>query len=162
MAAFSLGLSAKIVMRFGIRAPMVTGLLLAGAGLALFARAPQHASFATDVLPGMTLLGCGAGMALNPVMLGAMSSADPSDSGLVSGILNTAFMMGGALGLAILASMAASRTNAVHAGHVESLLSGYHLAFAVGATFAASAAAIAARYLGQRSASSVELSVEFG
>src|SRR5206468_4893213 len=69
MGVFSLGLSAKLVMRFGTRPPIATGLLLAGAGLALFARAPVGGTFAVDVLPSMILLGFGAGMALNPVLL---------------------------------------------------------------------------------------------
>src|SRR6476469_9928416 len=69
MAAFSLGLSAKIVMRFGIRAPIAAGLALAAIGLALFAFSPVGGSFAVHVLPGMLLLGLGCGVALNPVML---------------------------------------------------------------------------------------------
>jgi len=73
MAVFSLGLSAKLVLRFGIRAPLATGLLLAAAGLALFARAPVDGAFVVDVLPSMILLGLGAGMAFNPVLLAAMS-----------------------------------------------------------------------------------------
>ena len=76
MAAFSLGLSAKMVMRFGIRGPLAVGLLLAAAGLALFARAPVDGSFVLDVLPGMLLLGLGAGIAFNPVLLAAMSDVD--------------------------------------------------------------------------------------
>ena len=107
MAAFSLGLSAKLVMRFGIRAPLMIGLLVAACGLVLFARAPVDGSFATDVLPAMLLLGLGAGMAFNPVLLAAMSDVEPQDSGLASGVVNTSFMMGGALGLAVLASLAA-------------------------------------------------------
>ncbi|RBL84844.1 MFS transporter, partial [Streptomyces cavourensis] len=110
MAAFSLGLSAKLVMRFGIRGPLTTGLLLAALGLALFARAPIDGSFVADVLPGMLLLGLGAGIAFNPMLLAAMSDVEPSQSGLASGVVNTAFMMGGALGLAVLASLAAART----------------------------------------------------
>jgi len=110
MAALSLGLSARLVMRFGIRLPLAGGLLLAAAGLALFARAPVNGSVLVDVLPGMVLLGLGAGMALNPLLLAAMSDVAPSQSGLASGIVNTAFMMGGALGLAVLASAAAART----------------------------------------------------
>ncbi|NIF45928.1 DHA2 family efflux MFS transporter permease subunit, partial [Burkholderia sp. Tr-862] len=102
MAAFSLGLSARIVMRFGIRGPITAGLLIAACGLALFSRAPADGSFVWHVLPGMTLLGIGAGVAFNPVLLAAMSDVDPADSGLASGIVNTAFMMGGALGLAVL------------------------------------------------------------
>src|SRR5439155_2145159 len=98
MATFSLGLSAKLVMRFGLRAPLATGLLLASAGLALFARAPVDGNLALDVLPSMILLGLGAGMAFNPVLLAAMSDVEQSEAGLASGVVNTSFMMGGALG----------------------------------------------------------------
>jgi EmrB/QacA subfamily drug resistance transporter len=147
MAAFSLGLSAKIVMRFGIRVPLAIGLLLAAAGLALFARAPVEGHFLIDVLPGMVLLGFGAGIAFNPLLLAAMSDVSPSESGLASGVVNTSFMMGGALGLAVLASLAAARTaHAVDAGALSAvaLNSGYRLAFAIGAAFAALAALIGA------------------
>jgi EmrB/QacA subfamily drug resistance transporter len=144
MAAFSIGLSAKLVMRFGIRTPLATGLLLAAAGLALFARLPVDGNFVVDVLPSMILLGFGAGMALNPLLLAAMSDVAPEESGLASGIVNTSFMMGGALGLAILASVAASRTGALAAthGHLAALTGGYHVAFMIGALFAGAAAVI--------------------
>jgi EmrB/QacA subfamily drug resistance transporter len=149
MAAFSIGLSAKLVMRFGIRLPLATGLLLAAAGLALFARLPVDGSFVADVLPSMILLGFGAGMALNPVLLAAMSDVAPEESGLASGIVNTSFMMGGALGLAILASVAASRTETLSAthDHLAALTGGYHVAFVIGALFAAAAAVIGATRL---------------
>jgi EmrB/QacA subfamily drug resistance transporter len=150
MGAFSLGLSAKLVMRFGIRLPLATGLLLAAAGLALFAFAPVDGSFAVHVLPGMILLGLGAAMAFNPVLLAAMSDVAPSDSGLASGVVNTSFMMGGALGLAVLASLAASRTDhllASGAGSLAALNAGYHVAFGVGAVFAAGAALLGATLL---------------
>ena len=143
MAAFSLGVSAKLVMRFGIKPPLAAGLLCAAAGLLLFARAPVDGSFAIDVLPPMLLLGLGAGIAFNPVLMAAMNEVAPSDSGLASGIVNTSFMMGGALGLAVLASMAAARTDTLLAGgaeHLVALNSGYHLAFLGGALFAALAA----------------------
>jgi EmrB/QacA subfamily drug resistance transporter len=147
MGVFSLGVSAKLVMRFGIRLPLATGLSLAAAGLVLFARAPVDGSFVVDVLPSMILLGFGAGMALNPVLLAAMSDVDPSEAGLASGVVNTAFMMGGALGLAVLASLAASRTDSLSANgdsHLAALTGGYHVAFLVGAVFAAAAALIGA------------------
>ncbi len=128
MAAFSIGLSAKLVMRFGLKAPIAGGMLLAAAGLGLFALAPSGGSFLVHVLPGMLLLGIGCGMALNPVMLAGMSDVEPGESGLASGVLNTSFMMGGALGLAALASLSEAK--------------GYHAAFAVGAAFAALAAVI--------------------
>ena len=98
----------------------------------------------------MILLGLGAGMAFNPVLLAAMGDVEPAESGLASGVVNTAFMMGGAVGLAVLASAAASRTNTLlDAGQSEAaaLTGGYHLAFLLGAIFAASAAVIGALLL---------------
>ena len=152
MGAFSLGLSARIVMRFGIRAPLATGLLLAALGLALFARAPVDGRFATDVLPGMLLLGLGAGLAFNPLLLAAMSEVDARDAGLASGVVNTAFMMGGALGLAVLASLAAAHTATSAAGMdaTAALAAGYGLAFGAGALFAVAAAAIGFAFLPAR------------
>ena len=145
MGVLSLGLSAKIVMRFGIRAPLAAGLGTAAVGLVLFARAPVDGSFVVDVLPGMILLGVGAGIAFNPVLLAAMGDVAPSEAGLASGVVNTSFMMGGALGLAVLASLAASRTDTLLAsgeGAVEALNGGYRVAFLAGALFAALAATI--------------------
>ena len=147
MAALSLGLSARIVMRWGFRVPLAAGLGLAAAGLALFARAPVDGGFVLDVLPGMILLGLGAGIALNPMLMAAMSDVDPADSGLASGVVNTSFMMGGALGLAVLASLAAARTEtlqAAGAAQAVALNGGYQLAFAVGALFALAAAGLGA------------------
>ena len=150
MGALSIGLSAKLVMRYGIRKPLTTGLLLASAGLLLLVRAPVDGTFVADVLPSMILLGLGAGMAFNPVLLAAMGDVDPAEAGLASGVVNTSFMMGGAVGLAVLASAAASRTSTlVDAGRSEvaALTGGYHLAFLLGAIFAAAAAIIGALLL---------------
>jgi EmrB/QacA subfamily drug resistance transporter len=147
MGAFSIGLSAKLVMRFGISAPVATGMLLAAIGLVLFVRAPVDGSFALDVLPSMILLGLGAGMAFNPVLLAAMSDVKPEESGLASGVVNTSFMMGGALGLAVLASLASSRTDSLRAssdGRLAALTGGYHVAFFAGAVFALAAALLGA------------------
>jgi EmrB/QacA subfamily drug resistance transporter len=144
MAVFSIGLSARLVMRYGISRPLAVGLGHATVGLALFIRLPVDGSFVVDVLPCMILLGFGAGMAFNPVLLAAMNDVEQSEAGLASGVVNTAFMMGGALGLAVLASVAASRTSALSdtEGHLAALTGGYHLAFLVGAIFAASAATL--------------------
>jgi EmrB/QacA subfamily drug resistance transporter len=153
MGAFSLGLSARIVMRFGVRVPIAVGMSLVALGLALFARAPVDGSFVVDVLPSMVVLGIGVGMAMNPVLLAAMSDVDVSESGLASGIVNTSFMMGGALGLAVLASLAARRTDTLAAdgqNAVAALNGGYHLAFLVGAAFAVVAASLAAALLRTR------------
>jgi len=145
MGVLSLGLSAKLVLRFGIRVPLAAGLGMASVGLLLFARAPVDGSFVVDVLPGMILLGVGAGIAFNPVLLAAMSDVAPSEAGLASGVVNTSFMMGGALGLAVLASIAASRTDTLLAsgdGAVAALNGGYRVAFLAGALFAALAATL--------------------
>ena len=145
MGAFSIGLSARLVLRFGIKPPLVAGLGLAAIGLALFARAPVDGNVLTDVMPSMILLGIGAGMAFNPVLLAAMSDVAPEEAGLASGVVNTSFMMGGALGLAVLASLAASRTDTLLAAgesELSALTGGYHLAFLVGAIFAALAAGL--------------------
>jgi MFS family permease len=150
MGAFSLGLSARLVMRFGIKGPLVTGMSLVALGLLLFARAPVGGTLLVDVLPAMVVLGCGVGLAFNPVLLAAMSDADPQESGLASGVANTAFMMGGALGLAVLASLAASRTGSLRSGGasaIDALNGGYHAAFLVGALFALAAAVIGAAFL---------------
>ena len=146
MGAFSLGLSAKLVTRFGIRAPLAIGLLLAAAGLALFARAPVDGTFWIDVMPGMTLLGLGTGIAFNPILLAAMNDVGPHESGLASGVVNTSFMMGGALGLAILASLSAARTSELMAAGASTpvaLNEGYQVAFLLGAICAAVAGALA-------------------
>jgi MFS family permease len=146
MGGFSLGLSAKIVMRFGIKRPIVVGMSLIALGLLLFARAPVGGSFLVDVLPPMIVVGFGIGLAFNPVLLAAMSDVEQSETGLASGVANTAFMMGGALGLAILASLAQSHTDSLRAdgvARVVALTSGYHLAFLVGAVSAAAAAVVA-------------------
>ncbi|MFZ5755432.1 MAG: DHA2 family efflux MFS transporter permease subunit [Pseudomonadota bacterium] len=150
MAAFSLGLSAKMVMRYGIRLPLALGLALAALGLFLFAFSPVDGTFVWHILPGMLLLGLGAGMAFNPVLLAAMDGVDPKDSGLASGVVNTSFMMGGALGLAVLASLAGARTDSLLADgavHAHALNGGYQLAFLVGAIFAALGALLSAMLL---------------
>ena len=145
MAGLSLGVSAKLVMRFGIRVPLVVGMLLTGASLLLFARAPVDGSYAVDLLPPLILLGLGAGIAFNPMLLAAMGDVEQSEAGLASGVVNTSFMMGGALGLAILASIATSRTDSLLVSGEDQLAAlngGYHAAFLVGAVFAVGAAVI--------------------
>jgi MFS family permease len=150
MGVLSLGFSAKIVMRYGIKRPLAAGLSLAAVALLLFARAPVDGQFLVDLLPGMILLGIGAGIAFNPVLLAAMSDVPPEESGLASGVVNTSFMMGGALGLAVLASIASSRTDSLTASgesQIAALTGGYHLSFLVGAIFALSAAAIGVTFM---------------
>jgi len=150
MAVCSLRVSDRLVMRFGIRRPLMAGLGLAAASLALFSRAPVDGGFTTDVLPSMLLLGAGAGIAFNPVLLAAMGDVEPHESGLASGVVNTSFMMGGALGLAVLVSLSTWRTDALSAdgaGDLAALNGGFQLAFAAGAIAALGAAVIGGLFL---------------
>ncbi|GAA4373868.1 DHA2 family efflux MFS transporter permease subunit [Nocardioides caricicola] len=143
MAYCSLQVSDRLVMRFGIRPPLVVGLGLAAASLALFSRAPVDGNFWVDVLPSMLLLGVGAGIAFNPVLLAAMGDVEPHEAGLASGVVNTSFMMGGALGLAVLVSLSTWRTDALAesgSSALEALNGGFQLAFAAGAVAALLAA----------------------
>jgi EmrB/QacA subfamily drug resistance transporter len=150
MAICSVSVSARLVMRFGFRVPLLTGLAMAAVGLLLFARAPVDGSFTIDVLPSMILLGFGAGIAFNPVLMAAMSDVSHEDSGLASGLVNTSFMMGGALGLAVLASIAAATSGDAAAGDPAALLDGYHRAFLVGGLLAGLAAVIGGIWIGGR------------
>ena len=131
MAYCSLRVSDRLVMRFGIRPPLTVGLLLAAASLTLFSQAPVGGSFMVDVLPSMVLLGAGAGIAFNPVLLAAMGDVEPHESGLASGVVNTSFMFGGALGLAVLVSISTARTESLladGASPVEALNGGLQAA----------------------------------
>jgi EmrB/QacA subfamily drug resistance transporter len=150
MAVLSAGLSARLVARFGIKPPLVTGMLLVAAGLALLGQAPVGGHFLADVLPGGILLGTGAGTALAPLLLAATSNVRHDEAGLASGIANTSFMLGGALGLAVLAGIATTRTSnllAAGQGHLAALTSGYHAAFLAGAACAVLAALVSACWL---------------
>lgn len=145
MAGLSLGVSAWLVLRFGIRSTLGAGLLFAAAGLVLFALAPAQGSFVLHVLPGMVLLGIGGGIAFNPLLLAAMGDVHAEDSGLASGMVNTAFMMGGALGLAVLASIADARSAHLLVTGIAgpaALHGGYQWAFAAAAAAAMVAAAL--------------------
>ncbi len=136
IGALSLRFAAQLTMRFGARRVLAVGLTSIAAGLLLFARAPIGASFVVDVLPPMLLLGVGAGVSFPALMTLAMSGATASDSGLASGLVSTTQQVGGALGLAVLATLSTSRTKElVSAGQAQvvALTSGFHLAFAVGA-----------------------------
>jgi EmrB/QacA subfamily drug resistance transporter len=146
IGAVSLFLSAPLNARFGERRVLVVGLCLIVAGLALLARAPADGSYAADVLPVMLLLGLGFGAAMPALTALAMSGAAPEDSGLASGLFNTTQQVGGAFGLAVLATLATSRTEGLLAdghGTASALTAGYHLAFAVGAGFVVAAIALA-------------------
>jgi EmrB/QacA subfamily drug resistance transporter len=156
--AFSIGLSAQMVLKWGMRTPLWVGLILTAAALASFARAPVHGHFLPDVLPGMVLIGIGVGMGFNPLLLLAMSGVDESDTGLASGLVNTSFMMGGAFGLALLASLAdadTQRLTAMGSDGLSALTHGYHAAFAVSALLTLVASALAGVWLRAKVAGAV-------
>jgi EmrB/QacA subfamily drug resistance transporter len=136
--AASLLLSDRLVMRYGIKTPLLTGLGLMTVALLLLARTPADGDWAVNILPATIALGLGAGIAFNPLLLAAMRGVAQEQAGLASGVVNTAFMMGGAVGLAVLASLADRRTGNLVAGgdgSLAALNSGYHVAFLVGAVF---------------------------
>jgi len=145
MGTFSIRYSERIVMAFGARNTLLPGLALVMAGLVVFALAPVHASYLTRVMPSMLLLGIGAGMSFPALMNVAMTGATPADAGLASGLVNTTAQIGGALGLAVLATLSSSHSNhLLRAGQprAEALTSGYHLAFWVAAGLVACALAV--------------------
>jgi EmrB/QacA subfamily drug resistance transporter len=146
IAAFSLGVSARLTMRFGARATLLPGLASGAAGLALFAQAPVGASYVSDLLPSLVLVGIGAGLSFPALMTLAMSSAHPTDAGLASGLVNTTQQVGGALGLAVLATVSASHTTVLERSGrsvASALTGGYHLAWVIGTGLLVAALAIA-------------------
>jgi EmrB/QacA subfamily drug resistance transporter len=145
MGTLSLCCSERLITRFGVRSTMLAGLVLLMAGLVLFAQAPIGAGYVTRVLPAMILLGTGAGVCFPALMVLAMSDATRDDAGLASGLVNTTAQVGGALGLAVLATLAASRSATLIRGGrstASALTSGYHLAFWIAAGLVAVAVVV--------------------
>ncbi len=146
IGVFSVGVTDRLVTRFGARTPLTAGLVLVGAGLLLFTQVPVDGVYATDMLPTMILLGIGAGLVFPAVVTLAMSSATPEDAGLASGLTNTTLQVGGALGLAVLATLSTTRTEnlvAEGASQASALVDGYQLAYFVAVGLLGAAVAIA-------------------
>jgi EmrB/QacA subfamily drug resistance transporter len=161
MGTLSLRYSERLIMRFGARTVLLPGLALIAAGLALFTRAPVNGSYLLNVLPVLVLLGVGVGVSFPALMTLAMSGATQQDAGLASGLVNTAAQVGGALGLAVLATVSTTRSNGLiahgHAG-ASALTSGYHLAFLIAALLVGAAIVVTAAVLepDKRAASALE------
>jgi EmrB/QacA subfamily drug resistance transporter len=146
MGTLSLRYSEKLIMRFGAQGTLVPGLALIAAGLVLFAQAPVDGDYVTNVLPVMVLIGAGAGVCFPSLMTLSMSGVEPSEAGLASGLVNTTVQVGGALGLAVLATLSASHTESLAAkgeSAAAALTGGYHLAFYIGAGLVVAAMAVA-------------------
>jgi MFS family permease len=150
IAAMSLGVSARLITRFGAKTTVLPGLALVTAGLAIFSSVPLDASYLVNLFPALVLLGVGAGLVFPSLMTLAMAGATQADSGLASGLVNTTQQVGGALGLAVLATLASTHTaNQTAAGVSENvaLLDGFHLAWTVGAVLAGVGLLLAATLL---------------
>ena len=136
MGTMSLRVAGPLMLRFGARAVLIASLGCVVAGLILFAQTPVDGSYVTDILPALIFVGLGAGLGFPSLMTLAMSGATPSDSGLASGLVNTSVQVGGAIGLAVLATFASQRTTsrlADGASTAAALNAGYHLAYLAGA-----------------------------
>ena len=166
IGVLSLGFSANLNMRYGARATLLPGLVLVAAGLVLFSRVGVDASYVSDLLPSMVLFGIGAGLSFPSLATLAMSSAGPADAGLASGLVNTSLQVGGALGLAVLATLSTTRTDTlIESGEpaASALTDGYRLAFVIAAGLVVTAIAIALTVLrseppaGQESAQEAEV-----
>jgi EmrB/QacA subfamily drug resistance transporter len=145
VAASSLSLSVTLVARVGIKLPLIIGLLLVGVGLLMFAQSPIYGNLASDILPGMLTMGLGCGMASTPLLLASVARIPSSETGLAAGLMSTTFTVGGALGLAVLVSVADTRTESLRHAKVSALAAlngGYHAAFLVAAAFVGVAAVL--------------------
>ena len=165
MGVLSFRFAEPLIMRFGARRTLLPGLVLIVVGLALFTRAPVDGSYVQHVLPVMIILGFGIGVCFPALMTLAMSGATQEDAGLASGLVNTTAQVGGALGLAVLATLSSTRSDSLIAsGHstASALTSGYHLAFLVGAGLVVAAIVVAVTVLQpeERAVAQVEAEAE--
>ena len=153
MGTLSLGFTDKLTMRFGPVNVLIAGLFFLIAAMLLFARTPVDGNYWIDLLPLMLLFGAGAGVSFPALMMLAMSGATPQDAGLASGLVNTTAQVGGAIGLALLATLATDRTEGLRADGesvAAALNGGYHLAYLVGAILTAVAIVVAVTVLRSR------------
>ena len=163
MGTLSIGFAERLIMGIGARAALVAGLVCSCVGMLLFARAPVEGTFVTDLLPVMLLLGGGAGLAFPALMTLAMSGATQSDAGLASGFVNTTAQVGGAIGLAVLATLAAERTDTLRADGETAdaaLNAGYHFAYLIGAALVVVAIVVALTVLRSEAPATAEAGAE--
>jgi Na+/melibiose symporter-like transporter len=164
--AVGAGLAQQLIKRFGIRDVAIGGILLAAAGLAVLTRLPVHGSYLGNLLSGLMPMSIGMGLVFVPITLLGTGGVEADDAGLASGLFNTAQQVGGALGLAILSTVAASQTSSLlHHSHaaagaqLAARVSGYHVAFGVAAAMLAAGALILAAVLRRHHVEGLDLDV---
>jgi MFS family permease len=163
MGTLSVRYAEPLIMRFGARRALLSGMVLVVVGLLLFTQAPVDGSYVQHVLPVMIVLGLGIGVCFPALMSIAMSGATQADAGLASGLVNTSAQVGGALGLAVLATLSATRSDdLIGAGQstASALTSGYHLAFVIGAGLVLAAIAVAITVLQPEKQASEQMASE--
>jgi EmrB/QacA subfamily drug resistance transporter len=150
MAVLTVRYAERLFVRFGARTTLLPGMVLIALGLALFTQAPVDGDYVRHVLPVMIVLGVGIGVSFPALVNLAMSGATQEDAGLASGLVNTTAQVGGALGLAVLATLSTTRSDDLIDGgtsKAHALTSGYHLAFLIGAVLVLAAIAVAVAVL---------------
>jgi predicted MFS family arabinose efflux permease len=152
----SAGLASRFVPRLGVRPVTAVGMLLAAAGLALLTQLPVHGSYSANVLPSLLLSSLGFGLVFMPLTLTATTGLADTDQGLASGLFNTSQQIGGALGLAVLSTLAASKTSSAGGSPTHALVVGFHWAFAVGAVVMIAALAVMLALLRSRHLARIE------
>jgi EmrB/QacA subfamily drug resistance transporter len=154
--AISAGLASQFAPRIGVRPVAAVGMLLAAAGLLLLTQLPVHGSYVANVLPSILLSSLGFGLVFMPLTLIATTGLDNEDQGLASGLFNTSQQVGGALGLAVLSTLAASKTSSAGGSPTYALVVGFHWAFAVGAVVMIAALAVMIALLRSRDVAHIE------
>jgi MFS family permease len=137
-AVVASGLAQALVTRIGVKPALVIGMVTLALGLLYFTRISVDGSYVNDLLPGFLLIGVGLGFSFVPISIAALAGIQPHEAGLASGLINTNQQIGGAIGLAILTTVATTRTDdqiAAGATHPAALVSGFQLAFWVAAAF---------------------------
>ncbi len=159
------GLSQQLIRRVGVRAIELVGMTIAAIGLIVLSRIPVAGTYFGDLLPGLMIMAVGMGLTFVPITLIATTNVEADDAGLASGLLNTSQQLGGAIGLAVLSTLAANTTANTLAGlgrapdalaRVSALVSGFHVAFLVGAFLMLSGAVLLATTVRRRDVSMID------
>jgi EmrB/QacA subfamily drug resistance transporter len=152
----SASVASQLATRLGVRPIAAVGFVLTAAGLVLLTQLPVDGSYVANVLPALVLSSLGLGAVFMPLTLIATTGLDDADQGLASGLFNTSQQIGGALGLALLSTLATSRTHAAGGSQVHALLVGFHWAFAGGAVFSVAALIVMLALLRKRHVARIE------